>query len=87
MVGISLPYATFGLIVRDGVVVDAPPIARWTIGKPEVTVVAYYRRKGAAVAQLEERPVEAREVAGPNPADGTDSIADLASNGRVKDHA
>lgn len=46
-VWVSLPYATFGIAVRDGVVVDAAPIARWAIGKSERRVADYYRRKGA----------------------------------------
>jgi hypothetical protein len=51
-VWVSLPWATFGLAVRDGVVVDAAPIARWTIGKPELDVAAYWRRRGAVFARL-----------------------------------
>lgn len=50
---VSLRHATFGLAVRDGVVVDAPPIARWTLGKDERRVADYYRRRGAAFARLE----------------------------------
>lgn len=44
---VSLSYATFGLAVWDGRVVDAAPIARWSIGKDEKSVADYYRRKGA----------------------------------------
>lgn len=49
---VSLSYATFGVAVRDGVVVDAAPIARWAVGKPEEQVAAYYRRKGATFVRL-----------------------------------
>lgn len=49
---VSLSYATFGIQVRGGVVVDAAPIARWAVGKSEVEVAAYYRRKGAVFVRL-----------------------------------
>jgi hypothetical protein len=47
LIHVSLPYATFGLICRNGTVVQAPPIARWAIGKTEAAVADYYRRRGA----------------------------------------
>lgn len=30
---VQLPYATFGIAVRKGVVIKAAPIAAWSIGK------------------------------------------------------
>lgn len=34
MIWISTPKYTVGLIVRDGVIVDAPPLARkWALGR------------------------------------------------------
>ena len=45
-------HATFGLRIDRGVIVEAPPIARWTIGLPETRVAAYYRRKGAKFARV-----------------------------------
>lgn len=47
---ISLPYATFGLAVADGKVVEAPPI-----GRDERGVAGYYRRRGAKIQPLEAR--------------------------------
>lgn len=49
---VSLHYATFGLKVEDGRVVDAAPIARWAVGRPEGYVAGYYRRKGARFERL-----------------------------------
>ncbi|WP_187414211.1 hypothetical protein [Nonomuraea sp. PA05] len=49
---VSLTYATFAVVVRDGRVVDAAPIARWSIGKPEQRVADYYKRKGAEFVPL-----------------------------------
>jgi hypothetical protein len=50
---VSLPYATFALHVKDGRIVEAPPIARWTIGKREQVIANYYRSKGAEFRRLE----------------------------------
>lgn len=49
---VSLPFATFALVVRDGLVVDAAPIARWSIGRRELDVADYYRRRGAIFQPL-----------------------------------
>lgn len=49
----SLPYATYGIAVKDGKVVDAAPIAAWMIGKPETEVAAWLRRKGAKIVPLD----------------------------------
>lgn len=51
-VWVSLPWATFGLAVHDGRIVDAAPIARWSIGKHERDVADYYRRRGATFVRL-----------------------------------
>lgn len=39
---ISLPRYTILLLVKGEIVVDAPPIARWTIGKTRREVLDYY---------------------------------------------
>lgn len=49
---VSLPWATFGLRVEDGVVKEAAPIARWCIGRSEREVAAYWRRRGARFERL-----------------------------------
>lgn len=49
---VSLPYATFALAVANGRVVDAAPIARWSIGRPEREVATYYRQRGAVFEPL-----------------------------------
>jgi hypothetical protein len=46
---IDTGYACFGLVVVDGVVVSAPPIASWTKGQTLDKVLIYYRRQGAKV--------------------------------------
>jgi hypothetical protein len=49
---VSLPYATFALVVAGGRVVDAAPIARKSIGHDERQVADYYRRRGAIFQPL-----------------------------------
>lgn len=48
---IDTKYACFGLIVDHNVIVDAPPIAKWTIGKDINYVINYYKykKKGKAI--------------------------------------
>ena len=49
---VSLPWATFGLVVSGGRVMDAAPIARKSIGRDEREVAAYYRSRGATFVPL-----------------------------------
>lgn len=51
-VWVSLPWATFGLRVEGGRVVEAPPIARWAVGRDEAKVADYYRARGARFERL-----------------------------------
>jgi hypothetical protein len=44
---VSLPYATFGIKTENEIVVEAAPIARWSIGKQERYVMNYFDKKGA----------------------------------------
>jgi hypothetical protein len=46
---ISLHYATFGLIVEKGIVIEAAPIAKWTLDKQIDVVTKYYEKKGAKI--------------------------------------
>jgi hypothetical protein len=49
---IDIAYACFGIVEKDGVVVEAAPIAKWTIGKEINFVLEYYKfRKKAKIAQ------------------------------------
>lgn len=49
MIYIDLPYACFALVVENGKVVRAPPIAKWALGRNTEVVVKYYRDKKAKV--------------------------------------
>ena len=46
-VRIETRYAVFGLTVEDGIVLDAPPIARWTIGERMEDVAKHYQKQRA----------------------------------------
>jgi hypothetical protein len=43
---VSLPHATFGLVVLDGMVVEAAPIARYALGWSLGRAVGYFGRRG-----------------------------------------
>lgn len=49
MIVVLLPYAAFGLVVRDGVVVLAPRVSRRSLGRDARQVWDYYARRGRAV--------------------------------------
>lgn len=51
MIRVSLPWATFGLIVDPTTykIREAAPIAAWSTGKPARTVWDYYDAKGAVL--------------------------------------
>lgn len=49
---VSLSYATYGIGVRDGKVVQAPPIAAWMVGKDERYCADWLRGKGATFKPL-----------------------------------
>ncbi len=49
MIVVLLPHAVFGLVVRDGVVVLAPPISKRSLGRPARQVWGYYARRGRVV--------------------------------------
>jgi hypothetical protein len=51
-VWVSLPYATYGIAVKGGKVVDAAPIARWMVGKDERYCADWLRRRGAVFHPL-----------------------------------
>lgn len=47
---IDTGYACFGISEKDGIVTDAAPIAKWTIGKDINFVLEYFRyRKKAKI--------------------------------------
>jgi hypothetical protein len=53
LIHVSLDYATFGLLIDDdGLIVDAPPIAAWTLGRDQNFVARYYAKRGAQFTKL-----------------------------------
>lgn len=49
---ISLPYATFMIISSNDIIIEAPPIAKWTIDKETKYVINYYTKKKAKIIQI-----------------------------------
>ncbi len=49
---VTLPWACFGIISKEGIVVSAAPVAKWAIGKPVGKVIAYYLNRGARAEEL-----------------------------------
>ncbi len=49
---ISMKHATIGIISRDGVIVAAPPIARWMVSKRLIEVKSWLLRQRAKVVEV-----------------------------------
>lgn len=49
---ISLDYATFLIVSLNDEIIEAPPIARWTIGKSTEYVINYFKKKKANIIKL-----------------------------------
>lgn len=58
LVAVLQSHATFALVVQDGRVVDAAPIARWAVGHPEAEVLAGYTKRGARLYVYPEETTE-----------------------------
>ena len=44
---ISTPRATFMVVEKNGIIIDAAPISRWAIGKSTETCIDWWKKKGA----------------------------------------
>ena len=52
---VSLPHATFGIVTKDGRVIDAPPIAKWATGRDGGRwLTTYYPERGARFRPVRE---------------------------------
>lgn len=49
---VTLPHSNFGFRVKEGVVVEPPPLADWAMGLPIAHVLAYYRHQGARFSRV-----------------------------------
>lgn len=49
---VDVHHACYGILSSDGVVVDAPPIAAWMIGKTLASLKPYLIRKKARVIEI-----------------------------------
>jgi len=47
---VSLSYGTYGLVIENDQVKEAPPIARWMVGKSfNKVILPWLRRRGAKI--------------------------------------
>lgn len=46
---VTMPYACYGILVKNDTVVEAPPIARWMIGRRMSWVSQWVNKKGGTV--------------------------------------
>lgn len=53
LIWVSLSYATYGLVVKDHMIVAAPPIAAWMIGKSEIVVIRWLRGRNAQMIPVD----------------------------------
>ena len=49
IVRVSLPWATFGLVIDNDLVVRAAPVAKYTLGWGWAKVESYFLSRGATV--------------------------------------
>lgn len=62
MIYLSTPSFTVGLIVKDGIVTEAPPIARlWTLHQDARDVWRRSARHGARLVWLPDQPMPTRQ--------------------------
>lgn len=50
---IQLPYATFGIVVQDGLVAEAAPIGKWMVGKALAQINSWVLRKGGKLVLVD----------------------------------
>ena len=52
LIQITLPYACYGIEVKNGIVIDTPPVSRWMIGKPFKEILVWIKTKGGKVKNV-----------------------------------
>ena len=52
LIRITVSYGCFGVVFRNGIVVDAAPIAKWMLGKSVETVIHWVSKTGGYAEQV-----------------------------------
>lgn len=55
---IDLPYGGFGIVMNDGLIVAAPPIAWWMIGKPDYVAFDFVDAKGGTITEVTDAEIQ-----------------------------
>ena len=50
---IDLPYANFGVIVENDIVITAPPIGHWMMGRDVSFISQWVNKKGGTIEKWE----------------------------------
>jgi hypothetical protein len=53
VIWVHLPWATFGLVARDGIVVQAAPVARYAEGWTVERALRYFAGRGATIQEAQ----------------------------------
>lgn len=61
LVQVTAPHFCAGIILRDGIVIDAAPILGWTMGKDRAYLSRYFASKGWKAVFVRARPTAAPE--------------------------
>lgn len=56
LVQVSAPHFVAGIILKDGVVIEAAPILKWTIGKTQKWLREYFIKKEWKAVQVQHKP-------------------------------
>ena len=51
---VKLSYATYGIEIENDIVTEAPPIAKWMIGKNIVTIMSWVANKHGNIIPVKE---------------------------------
>ena len=49
---IDIHYACFGIVIKDNIIIDTAPIAKWMLGKTTTEVSKWLKSKNAKIIRL-----------------------------------
>lgn len=49
----ELPYACFAIVIENGVCVEAPPIAKWMMGRKYENICAWVNIRNGSILEME----------------------------------
>lgn len=55
---VNLSYACFGIEVKDNIIIETAPIAKWSIGKSLDYFSNWVKNKGGSICQVQEKQIQ-----------------------------